>query len=132
MYTIKPQTHFRKNIMSNKELIEKVKSALIKLANLQKADLEDTNDMTNYNESTSQIIKIRALINRNCTPDKILPIVENLQKNALAELESELPKMIAKHQMEEATNLYKEIKTDINTLVFELTDQQPSPSIAKP
>ncbi|WP_115707567.1 hypothetical protein [Legionella sainthelensi] len=118
--------------MSNKELIEKVRSALIKLANLQKADLEDTNDMTNYHESTSQIIKIRALINRNFTPDKILPIVENLQKNALAELESELPKMIAKHQMEEATKLYKEIKTDINTLVLELTDQQPSPSIAKP
>lgn len=118
--------------MSNKELIEKVRSTLIRLANLQKADLEDTNDMTNYNESTSQIIKIRALINRNFTPDKILPIVENLQKNALAELESELPKMIAKHQMEEATKLYKEIKTDINTLVLELTDQQPSPSIAKP
>lgn len=118
--------------MSHKELIEKVRSTLIKLANLQKPDLEDTSDLINYNEATFQIIKIRALINRDFDSNKILPMVESLQKNALAELESELPKMIAENQLEEATKRYNEIKTDINTIAIELAEQHSSPTIANP
>lgn len=102
--------------MSHKELIEKVRNTLIKLADLQKEDLEDTSDMINYHLASTQLIRIRALIHKDNDPNKIVPMIQTLQKTSLAELKSELPKMIAEHHMQEALQLYEEIKKDLRAI----------------
>lgn len=103
--------------MSIQELIEKIKTAFLYLAHLQKSDLKDPNEMQNYNTACSQIIIIKQLIPLNIEPNTIIGKLKYLQKNALAELKSELPKMIDENKMEQANRLYEEIKADIQEII---------------
>jgi hypothetical protein len=110
--------------MSNKELIDNVRTKSLELSELQRDDIADTSGFKNYNTTVSQIIKIRAMLNKDCDPAKVLPSLLNLQKVALAEFKSELPRMVDEKNLQKATELYEEITMGIKTLSDALEQPQ--------
>ena len=94
------------------KLIDTIYKNFCALANLQSC--ENTEKFINYSIVSVQIIKIKRNIDSD-EPTVILPKIESLRIRYM-EMSSELPAMIDNKDMEQATQLYKQIQTDIESL----------------
>lgn len=92
------------------------------LATLHSPDLESTEHTPNWNSSYTQLLKLKAMEERG---EDLTQKAGTLLHRSLAEVESEIPKLVSAHHLKEAMDLYLEIKRELTSIV----GKEPAPNL---
>ena len=113
----------------------KIFEDMMELAELQKPELESTEEFPYYNVATAQVVKLRALMMQE-TPNKtILQLLNHFLIKQPA-LRSEFPKMFHQAQLNKAVEIHQriivhstELETNLQAENKSAEEQQTGPSI---